>query len=185
MNYVQQPSSGLPTQLPLDFDVRATEGTVVPQRRWTPADEVDIRRHVQEAALQLPVFFVNRNGSVGFWLPDVLEGRDRELYNRDIQAPLGGRTTTHIRINVSSLSYLAAKYLIHVRRLLSKWPGYAYWRRQIPTRDETYARNPITVGRFMKHVGTLVSKFINVSFLLLLLSSFVNRALPPLGLLNE
>jgi len=109
MNYVQRPSSGPPTQLPLDFSVRTTEGTVVPQRRWTPVDEVDIRRHVQEAALQLPVFFVNQNGGVGFWLPDILEGRDRDLYNRDRQAPLGGRTTTRIRINVSSLSYLATK----------------------------------------------------------------------------
>ena len=108
MNYVQQPSSGLPTQLPLDFSVRTSEGIVLPQRRWTPDDEVDIRRRVQEA-LQLPVFFVNQNGGVGFWLPDILEGRDRDLYNRDRQAPLGGRTTTHIRINVSSLSYLATK----------------------------------------------------------------------------
>lgn len=24
------------------------------------------------------------------------------------------------------------------------WPGYKYWKRQMPTRDETYARNPIT-----------------------------------------
>jgi len=185
MKYVQQPSSGLPTQLPLDFSVRTTEGTVVPQRRWSLVNEVDIRLHVQGAALQLPVFFVDRNGGVGFWLPDILEGRDLGLYNRDIQAPLGGKTTTHIRIDVSSLSYLGAKYFIHVRRLLSKWPGYAYWQHQILIRDETYSRNPITVGRFMKRVGTLVNKFINVSFLLLLLSSVVNQALPPLGLLNE
>jgi len=109
MNYVQRPSSGLPTQLPLDFNFRTTEGTVIPQRRWTPTDEVDIRRHVQEAALQLPVFFVNRNDSVGFWLPDILEGRDRDLNNRDSQAPLGETATAHIRINVSSLSYPAAK----------------------------------------------------------------------------
>jgi len=117
MNYVQP--SGLPTRLPLDFS-RTTEGTVVPQRRWTPADEVDIRRHVQDAALQLPVFFVNRNGSVGFWLPDILEGRDSELYNRDIQAQLGGRTTAHIRINVSSQTLLLAnRNFISVRRLPS------------------------------------------------------------------
>jgi len=108
IDYVQQES---PTHLPLDFSARGTEGTIIPQRRWTPANEVDIRRHVQEAALQLPVFFVNRNGSVGFWLPDILEGHDHDLYNRDGQAPLGGRTTTYIRINVSSLSYLVAKYL--------------------------------------------------------------------------
>ena len=109
MNYAQQPSSGLPTQLPLDFSSRATEGTIVQQRRWSPADEADIRRHVEVAVLQLPVFFVHRNGAIGFWLPDILEGRDSDLYNRDSQAPLGGISTTTIRINVSLLSYLTAK----------------------------------------------------------------------------
>ena len=104
MNYVQQPLLRCPTQLPLDFSTRTTQGTVIPQRRWTPANKVNIRRHVREATLQLPVFFITRNGSVGFWLPDILEGHDHELQDRDCQAPLGGRTTTHIRINVSSLS---------------------------------------------------------------------------------
>lgn len=107
INHVQQPSAGLPTQLPLDFNSWPTEGTVVPQRRWTPADEADVRRYVLEATLQLPVFFVNRNGAVGFCLPDILEGRDGDLYNRDSYALLGGRTTTHIRINVSTLPYPA------------------------------------------------------------------------------
>ena len=87
--------------LPLDYSVRTTQGTVVPQRRWTPADEVDIRRHVEEATLQLPVFFVNRQGGVGFLLTDILQGHDHDLYNRDGQASLGGRATTHIRINVN------------------------------------------------------------------------------------
>jgi len=158
MNYVQP--SGLLTRLPLDFSI-TTEGTVIPQRRWTPADEVDIRRHVEEATLQLPVFFVNRNGSVGFWLPDILDGRDSELYNRDSHALLGGRTTSHIRINVSPLPYLATRRVSSMFVDSFQWPGYALWRRQIPIRDETYSRNPITVGRFMKHVGTSVNKFIN------------------------
>ena len=104
MNYAQPPSQGL-----LDINASITEGTVIPQMRWVPADEADYRRHVLEAVLQLPVFFVNRNGSVGFWLPDILEGRDGDLYNRDSQAPLGGRTTTHIRINVSPLSLSSHK----------------------------------------------------------------------------
>ena len=40
----QQP--GIPPQnlmLPLDYNVRMAQGTVVPQRRWTPADEIDVR----------------------------------------------------------------------------------------------------------------------------------------------
>ena len=102
---VRGPSVGVPTQnpsLPLDFSVKGTQGTVVPQRRWIPADRIDFRRFVAEATLQLPIFFVNRNGVVGFWLPDILQGSDRDLYNRDSEASLGGVATTHVRINVSS-----------------------------------------------------------------------------------
>ncbi|KAI0247008.1 hypothetical protein BJV78DRAFT_1285887 [Lactifluus subvellereus] len=138
---LQPPSMGVPMQgprLPLDFSIRTTQGTVVPQRRWIPADEVDFRRHVEGATLQLPIFFVNQNGSVGFQLLDILQGCDRYLDNAFREAPLGRRTTTHIRIN---------------------WPGYGHWKRQIPARDETHARNPITLARFMKHVGTSVDKF--------------------------
>jgi len=108
--HVQQSPLGFPTQnspLPLDFSIRVGEGTVVPQRRWTPGDELDIRQHVEGATLQLPVFFVNRNGAVGFLLSDILQGRIHYLHNYDSQASLGGRWTVHIRINVGQLSYLA------------------------------------------------------------------------------
>ena len=108
---IPSPSLWAPSQnvsLPLDFSIKInqgtvrTQGTVVPQRRWSPAVEVDIRRHVElEPTLQLPIFFVNRNGAVGFWLSDILQGRDHDLHNRDSQASLGGRSTTHIHINVS------------------------------------------------------------------------------------
>ena len=102
--YFPPPPLGIPPQnlmLPLDYNVCTTQGTVVPQRRWTPADETDVRRYVASAALQLPVYFVNRNGGVGFWLPDILQSRDHDLYHGDREAPLGGRATTHLRINVS------------------------------------------------------------------------------------
>ena len=103
-NLVQGTSPGVPLQSTplLDYSSRATPGTVVPQRRWTPTDEVDHRRHVDGAALELPIFFVNRNGGIGFWLPDILRGRDRDLYNADKFAPLGGRATVQIRINVGT-----------------------------------------------------------------------------------
>ncbi|KAI9439239.1 hypothetical protein H4582DRAFT_2075900 [Lactarius indigo] len=140
-NLVQGTSPGVPFQPTplLDYSSRTTQGTVVPQRRWTPADEVDVQRHVEGAELQLPIYFVNSNGSIGFPLPDILRGCGRDLYNANSFAPLGGRTTTHIRIN---------------------WPGYRYWKRQVAIRDETHARNPITLARFMKHIGTSVDKFL-------------------------
>ncbi|KAF8257740.1 hypothetical protein EI94DRAFT_1791524 [Lactarius quietus] len=132
-------SPGVPLQTtPLLDYALANPGTVVPQRRWTPADEVDVRRYVEDATLLLPVFFVSRNGSIGFPLSDILRGCDRELRNPNDFAPLGGRCTTQIRIN---------------------WPGYNYWKRQIATRDETRDRNPITVARLMRHVGTSVDRF--------------------------
>ena len=103
-NMVQGTSPGVPLQSTplLDYSSRTTHGTVVPQRRWTPTDEVDFRRHVDAAALELPIFFVNRNGGIGFRLPDILRGRDRDLNNADKFAPLGGRPTAQIRINVST-----------------------------------------------------------------------------------
>jgi len=139
-NMVQGTSPGVPIQSTplLDFSSGATHGSVVPQRRWTPTDEVDFRRHVDGAALELPIFFVNQNGSIGFWLPDILRGRDRGLHNADKFAPLGGRATAQIRIN---------------------WPGYRYWKRQINTRDETQGRNPISMARLMKVVGSSVNNF--------------------------
>ncbi|KAF8495891.1 hypothetical protein F5888DRAFT_1804443 [Russula emetica] len=143
--YVQSPSPAASIQnpsLPLDYSVRTTRGTVIPQRRWTPADEVDVHRHVECSALQPPIFFINHNGGTGFWLPDILQGRHHDLYDGDREAQLGGKTTTHIRIN---------------------WPGYRDWKRQIPIRDETRARKPITFARFMKHIGTSVNKFLNQS----------------------
>jgi len=140
-NLVQGTSPDVPLQLTplLDYNMGATQGTVVPQRRWTPADEVGVGRFVESAVLQLPIFFVNCNGGLGFRLPDILRGCVQDLHNADGFAPLGGRYTTHIRIN---------------------WPGYGYWKRQVAIRDETHARNPITVARFMKHVASSVDKFL-------------------------
>jgi hypothetical protein len=107
-NLVQGTSPGVPFQPTplLDYNMGETQGTVVPQRRWKPTDEVVAQRFVERAVLQLPIFFVNRNGGLGFRLPDILQGCDRDLHNANTFAPLGGRYTTHIRINVSLvLSY--------------------------------------------------------------------------------
>ncbi|KAN0132294.1 hypothetical protein V8E53_009894 [Lactarius tabidus] len=78
------------------------------------------------------------NHGIGFRLPDILRGCDSNLHKANSFAPLGGKTMTQIRIN---------------------WPRYGPWNRQIALRDETRARNPIAVGRFMKHVGSSVERF--------------------------
>jgi hypothetical protein len=88
----------------LDFRASTTPGTVLPQVRWFPENPADFRRFVIDAVLQFPIFFVNQTGVVGFHLEDILQGSEqdlaRDLQNGNGQAPLGGRTTTHIRINV-------------------------------------------------------------------------------------
>ena len=103
VNSVQGTSPGVPFQATplLDHSVIPTHGTVVPQQRWTPTDQVDVRRHVADAVLQLPTFFVNRNGSLGFLLSDILRGSEHDLHDANNFASFGGRTTTHIRIDVS------------------------------------------------------------------------------------
>ena len=107
-NLVRGTSPGVPFLPPLlDYSMRATTGTVVPQRRWNPADEVGVRRHVESASLQLPIFFVNSNGGFEFRLLDILRGRyDQYLHNANDFAPLGGKATTCIRINVSLIPRL-------------------------------------------------------------------------------
>ncbi|KAH9051306.1 hypothetical protein EDB83DRAFT_1301668 [Lactarius deliciosus] len=142
-NLVQGTSPGVPfhaTPL-LDYSNRTTQGTVVPQRRWIPGDAGGSLRHVEGADLQLPIYFVNSNGSIGFPLLDILRGCDGNLHNANSFASLGGRSTTRIGIN---------------------WPGYTHWKHQIHIcdRDVTRARNPITLGCFMRHVGTSVDKFL-------------------------
>jgi hypothetical protein len=48
-----------------------------------------------------------------------------------------------------------------------QWPGYNEFRRQVQIRDETPAKNPITVAKFAHHVGRSVEAFFRVSLLVL------------------
>ena len=113
--YILPPPPGTPPQnlvLPLDFNINMTQGSVIPQQRWTPADEIDVRRYVESATLQLPIYFVKKNGGIGFWLPDILQGIDHDLDNGDREAQLGGRVTTHLRISVSHHTLMLVKNIL-------------------------------------------------------------------------
>jgi len=109
-------------------------------------------------------FIDSRSVSIGSYLRGIPQVHDRDPYNWDSLALLGTATT-----NICATVYpctvvlVAEPFILLDCPLLSRWPGYANWRRQILTRDETYSRNPITVGRFMKHVGASINNFINVS----------------------
>ena len=84
----------------LDYSV-TDYGTVVPQIRWAPDSAVALQQNVENAELQLPIFFVNSNGGIGFPLPDTLKGYVCDLHNANDPAPVGPKTTTFIRICVS------------------------------------------------------------------------------------
>ncbi|KAF8498650.1 hypothetical protein F5888DRAFT_193597 [Russula emetica] len=122
----------------LDYSVVRT-GTVIPQMRWSPENVNDYRQHVTEATLQMPIYFLQQNGVLGLSLEDAINGRCQTLRDSRAQAQLGGKTTTHIRIG---------------------WPGYNEFRRQVQIRDETSARNPITVAKFAHHIGRSVEAFL-------------------------
>ena len=92
---------GVPLWL-LDYVIKDI-GTVVPQRLWTPHNKNDFKQHVEEADLQLPVFFIHENGDLGLSLEDAVSGRCHDtLWDARTYAQLGGKTTTHIRISVGS-----------------------------------------------------------------------------------
>ncbi len=97
--------------VPLDYVIKHV-GTVVPQTLWAPQNRNDFRQHVEEADLQLPIFFIHKNGSLGLSLEDAVNAASRGSNLRDagIQAQLGGKTTTHIRIWVGS------SHLMRLRR---------------------------------------------------------------------
>ena len=84
------------------FDRRVVgNGTVVPQSLWIPFTITDRRRHVQDAELQMPIFFLHMDGKLGIPLDAAVVGRCDTLLNAQSPAPLGPQTTTHIRIGVS------------------------------------------------------------------------------------
>ncbi|KAF8269746.1 hypothetical protein EI94DRAFT_909773 [Lactarius quietus] len=119
----------------------AEGGTVVPQTMWSPDSPVARRQNIEKALLQMPIFFEDKDGGVGLPLGASIDGGCHILRDADDLAPLGPKTTTHIRI---------------------VWPGYKHFKRQIPIRDESIERNTITMARFLCQVGRSVDAFLQV-----------------------
>ncbi|KAH9173764.1 hypothetical protein EDB89DRAFT_2155291 [Lactarius sanguifluus] len=105
-------------------------GSVVPQKMWSPHTVTDRMQHVEETSI---------DGRLGLSLEAAAAGRCHGLRNAQEFAPLGHKSTTHIRI---------------------AWPGYKDFKRQVQTRDETSEHNPITISRFTHHIGRSVDAFI-------------------------
>jgi len=75
---------------------------VVPQKIWTPPNQSDWRRYVEQANLRMPVFFIQNDGTIGLPLARALAGDRTSLRSADMAAPLGGGHSTQIRIAVST-----------------------------------------------------------------------------------
>ncbi|KAH9034899.1 hypothetical protein EDB85DRAFT_966951 [Lactarius pseudohatsudake] len=114
-------------------------GTVVPQTMWTPHTITDKKQHVEEAVLQMPIFFEGVDGRLGLTLEASAAGRCHGLRNALQVVPLGQNSTTHIRI---------------------AWLGYKDFKRQVQIRDETSKHSPISISRFAHHIGRSVDTFL-------------------------
>ncbi len=136
---------------------------VVPQKIWSPPNQSDWRRYVEQAHLRMPVFFIQNDRAIGLPLPRATVGDKVGLRGADIAAPLGGGHSTQIRIAVSSLPLPSLLCLSPAQRIVaSQWPGYDMWARQIQIRDNTPHRNEITLKRFVKLVAGVVDRFLTV-----------------------
>jgi len=123
----------------LDFIPSPTANVqVVRQAIWTPPNQSDWRRYVEQANLRMPIFFQN-NGALGLPLTRAATGDTATLHLANSPAPLGGGHSTQIRI---------------------AWPGYESWERQIQIRDQTRYRNEITLERFAKLIAVVVDRFL-------------------------
>jgi len=113
-------------------------GSVVLQQLWSPQGQGDWRRYFEQAQLQLPIFFVNTDGSVGVPVTDATISQ-MSLRGADQPVPFSNKATLKIRIC---------------------WPGYVSSEHQVQLKDQTPARNPISFERFVKHVGSRVQQFL-------------------------
>jgi len=121
----------------LDYVVRSG-GSVVPQQLWSPKGQGDWRRYVEQADFYMPVFFINVDGTLGVPVVDAVAGL-MSLQGGTQPPPLGNKTATKIRIS---------------------WPGYPPSEQQIQLRDQTPTRNPVTLERFVKHLGSRIRQYL-------------------------
>jgi len=124
---------------PLDYAI-SQAGTIVPQRMWSPANPADAQ-HFPNISLNMPIFFLHDDRvTLGLPLLKALKGVRALLQGADDTAPVGSCSTMYIRIN---------------------WPGYGDWNSQIMTKDQTMARNTVTLEKFVKRVAGAVGRFLD------------------------
>jgi len=82
----------------LDYRIQPG-GSVVPQKLWFPQGQEDWRRYVGQASLQMPLFFIQEDGTLGVPIANAAAG---QMFLRGARhpAPFGEKATTKIRISV-------------------------------------------------------------------------------------
>ena len=76
---------------------------MVPQTMWSPRSAIDRRQHIEMGKLQMPIFFDDKDGGLGLSLAALIGGQSHVLRDANVPAPLGEKTTTHLRIIVSAV----------------------------------------------------------------------------------
>ena len=89
------------------------KGTVVPQVLWAPHALTDQKHHIEQAELQLPIFFQRTDGQLGLSLEDAAAGRCHSLTNAQSTVPLGMRSVTIIRIIVGGIFGTVVSSVVH------------------------------------------------------------------------
>jgi hypothetical protein len=159
------PSYGIPPAVSLygrdawllDFAVIRSIGSVVPQQLWSPQGQGDRRRYVDQAQLRMPIFFINRDGSLGVPVMDAAAG-NMQLRGVHLPPQLADKSTVKLRISVCTRSLRISHHLPYVLQ----WPCYNLPEQQVQLRDQTPQRNPISFERFVKHVGSRVRQYLLV-----------------------
>ncbi|KAI0313536.1 hypothetical protein OF83DRAFT_1175581 [Amylostereum chailletii] len=124
----------------LDFIAETARGTVVPQEIWMPQAPQDHQRHIADANLQMPIFFMQLNGAVGIPLRlAASRTTNGSLAGGTYPALMGGRVTTHFCL---------------------KWLGYSEFRRQIELQAHGV---PLTIERLVHKIGSFVDAFVQES----------------------
>ncbi|KAI0031274.1 hypothetical protein K488DRAFT_86964 [Vararia minispora EC-137] len=127
----------------MDLDSRChsvPQDCVLAQRIWRPQSELDYHRHVSDAALERPIFFLHNNGRLGLAVASTLSGDFSTLRSVSQPVNMGGKTTTTVRIHLYGVP--AYKCQIHIR-------------------DDTPNRAPIVLGRLIRLLGRQVADFLN------------------------
>ncbi|KAI0060993.1 hypothetical protein BV25DRAFT_821259 [Artomyces pyxidatus] len=115
----------------LDYAVMSGLGTVVPQTIWIPSTQQDWVRHVRDAILEMPIFFVHNDGALGISVVNASAGNSLTLRGINNELRIGpSRTQAQLRMN---------------------WPGYPEQSRRISMHQP-----PLTLFKWVRHIGRAV-----------------------------